>query len=53
MIPAIIIICLWLMIGLYSISLENVENDFIVNVPFIVFLSIIPLLPWIFHACGL
>ena len=50
MIPAIIIMALWLMIGLYSITIDNrIENGF--NVPFAIFMVMIPFFPWIFTAC--
>lgn len=51
MIPAIIIITLWLMIGLYSIAIDNrIEDGF--NVPFAIFMIMIPFFPWILKACG-
>ena len=52
MIPALIIITLWLMIGLYSLTLENVEHDHAVNYPFAIFLTMIPFIPWILKCCG-
>ena len=52
MIPALIIITLWLMIGLYSLTLENVEHEDLINYPFAIFLVMIPFFPWILKCCG-
>ena len=52
MILAIMIIVIWICVGLYGISVENVENDSIVNIPFVIFLAWIPFFPWIFNLCG-
>lgn len=50
MIPAIIIMTLWLMIGLYGIVIDNRIKG--INVPFAIFMVMIPFIPWILKACG-
>ena len=49
MIPAISIIIMWIILGIYAIFMEN-KNDS--QIALIIFISLIPLFPFIFKACG-
>ena len=52
MIALMIITMFWLVVGVYSITLENVENDSCINYPFAIFMATVPFFPWIAHICG-
>ena len=51
MLIAIVAMIAWLMLGLYGIYFDKHSSS--VNVPFILFMSLFPFFPFIFHWCGL
>ena len=50
MILAIIIFTLWFILGIVG---AKIDDDIFLNIPFLIFIVVIPFFPFIFSVCGL
>ena len=50
MISAIIIYTIWLSLGIIG---HEIDDDVLLNVPFLIFMVTIPFFPFIFNWCGI